>query len=393
LSAPSLSFGNQLLSTTSAAQTVTVTNTGSANLSIATVALGGTNAADFAKSADTCTGAAVIPNGTCTVSVTFTPAAAGALSGTLTFTDNNNAMAGSTQAVALSGTGTVPTASLSAASLSFGNQAITIASAAQTVTLTNTGTANLSIATAALGGANAADFTKGADTCTGASVAPNGTCTVSVTFTPPATGALSGTLTFTDNNNAVTGSTQVVALSGTGVDFTPASPSGTQTVAPGAPATFTINLAPVGGTFSATVTLSCANLPAGATCTFSPNPVTPGASGGTSTLTISTTAAGKSRTLPPHRNLPPPAWPPLLLALLLATVVGWWRVRRSSPRLAPAACLLFGAMLATTFLAGCGGGGFPLAKAVGTPAGTYTITVNAASGTLTHSTTVTLIVS
>jgi hypothetical protein len=49
LSASGLSFGTQPLSTTSASQTETVTNTGTGNLTISTVTIGGTNASDFAR--------------------------------------------------------------------------------------------------------------------------------------------------------------------------------------------------------------------------------------------------------------------------------------------------------------------------------------------------------
>jgi len=391
-SAPSLSFGSQLLGTTSAAQTETVTNTGTANLSISTITVGGTNASDFAKSADTCTGATVTPNGTCTVSVTFTPAATGALSGTLTFTDNNNNVTGSTQTVNLSGTGGGPVVSLSAPSLSFGNQPLSTTSAAQTETVTNTGTANLSISTVTVGGTDASDFAKSADTCTGATVTLNGTCTVSVTFTPAATGTRNATLTFTDNNNSVAGSTQAVALSGLGADFAVASPNGTQTVAQGGNAQYAINVTSVGGTFSNAVTLACSNLPAQTTCAFGSNPVTPGASGASSQLTLTTAAPAYAIMVPPSTGLPPAALSALLLAMMLPALVGWWRVRRKSPRWAPATCLLFGALLAATFMAGCGAGGYPLAKVGGTPAGNYTVTVTGTSGSTQHTTTVTLTV-
>jgi subtilase family serine protease len=103
-----LTFPPQALNTSSAAQSVTVTNTGKGNLTISTVTIGGTNASDFAKSADTCTGATVTPSSTCTVGVTFTPSAAGSRSASLNFTDNNNGVAGSTQTVTLSGTGFEP---------------------------------------------------------------------------------------------------------------------------------------------------------------------------------------------------------------------------------------------------------------------------------------------
>ncbi len=222
LSAPGLSFQGQPLDTTSLAQTETITNTGTADLSISTAAISGTNAADFAKSTDTCTGANVTPKGTCTVSVTFTPKTTGSLAASLIFTDNSNEVAGSAQTVSLSGTGTAPMVGLSSSGLTFAGQVTSTTSAAQTVTLTNSGTANLSISTAAISGTDASDFAKSADTCTGATVEPQGTCKVSVTFTPTATGSLSASLIFTDNNNGAAGGTQTVSLSGTGVSPTPA---------------------------------------------------------------------------------------------------------------------------------------------------------------------------
>ena len=82
-----------------------MTNTGTANLTISTVTVGGTNASDFAKSGDSCTGATVIPNGTCTVSVAFTPSATGSRSASLNFTDN---AVNSPQTVGLSGPGRPP---------------------------------------------------------------------------------------------------------------------------------------------------------------------------------------------------------------------------------------------------------------------------------------------
>jgi hypothetical protein len=62
-----------------------------------------------------------------------------------------------------------------------------------------------------------------------------------------------------------------------------------QTVTAGSQAVYALTLAAVGG-FSSSVTPSCTGLPAGATCAFSPSPVTPGSSTA-DTLTISTTAA------------------------------------------------------------------------------------------------------
>jgi uncharacterized repeat protein (TIGR03803 family) len=83
----SLTFSSQPLNSTSAAQTVTVTNSGTANLAILTVTLNGTNAGNFTKTGDTCSGVKVLPSHTCTVSVNFTPITAGAKSASLAFMD------------------------------------------------------------------------------------------------------------------------------------------------------------------------------------------------------------------------------------------------------------------------------------------------------------------
>jgi uncharacterized repeat protein (TIGR01451 family) len=98
----SVSFGSQEIGTTSSAQTVTLTSSGSAPLNVSGVSVGGTNAGDYAISNDGCSGKSLAPGQNCTVQVTFTPSATGARSATLSFADN---AAGSPQTVALSGTG------------------------------------------------------------------------------------------------------------------------------------------------------------------------------------------------------------------------------------------------------------------------------------------------
>jgi hypothetical protein len=102
LNATSLNFGNQVQGTPSAAQTVTVTNTGSGSLSFSGISVSGANSGDYSLS-DGCTGQSVAPSASCTLGVTFKPAALGASSATLTINDNDPS---GTQSVALSGTGT-----------------------------------------------------------------------------------------------------------------------------------------------------------------------------------------------------------------------------------------------------------------------------------------------
>jgi len=104
-----VTFPEQLGLTTSPARTVTVTNTGTVPVSITAVGVATGNAADFAISASTCTGATLPPGGRCTVSVRFMPRAPGARSAVLRFDDNG---AGAPHLVALRGTGATPTLTL-----------------------------------------------------------------------------------------------------------------------------------------------------------------------------------------------------------------------------------------------------------------------------------------
>jgi hypothetical protein len=120
LSSHGLTFSSQNVDTTSAAQSVTVTNTGTSALAILPVTISGANPSDFAKTADTCTGAKLIAKGTCKVSVKFTPSASGTQTASLIFT---NIAPNNPQTVSLTGTGVsnvVVTLSPASASLALG---------------------------------------------------------------------------------------------------------------------------------------------------------------------------------------------------------------------------------------------------------------------------------
>jgi hypothetical protein len=101
LSPTSLAFGNQPVGTPSTAQSLTLSNTGSAALSITSVALTGTNASDFAQT-NTC-GGSLAAGANCTIAVWFTPSVAGSEAASLSMADNAS---GSPQTVSLSGAGT-----------------------------------------------------------------------------------------------------------------------------------------------------------------------------------------------------------------------------------------------------------------------------------------------
>jgi hypothetical protein len=203
----SLSFGNQPVGTPSGTLTATLANSGSAALSVSSIAVAGANAGDFAQS-NSC-GSSVAAGGSCTISVTFDPTASGSRTASVSISDN--ATAGSPQTIGLSGTGTVVAASLSPTSLSFGSEAVSTKSGTLTATLTNNGNAALSLSSIALTGANTGDFAE-TNTC-GSSVAAGGSCTISVTFDPTTSGSRSASVSITDN---ATGSPQSLSLSGTG---------------------------------------------------------------------------------------------------------------------------------------------------------------------------------
>ena len=192
---------------------MTLSNTGTAALTFTTSVTGA-----FAQSS-TCNGT-VAPNATCLISVTFTPTALGAATGTLDITTNDPL--NQTLTVTLSGNGVAapaPVASIAPTTLTFLDQVIGTTSGPQTVTLSNTGTAVLTF-TASVTGAFAQS-----NTCNG-TVAPNATCLIGVTFTPTALGAATGTLDITTNDPL--NQTLTVTLSGNGV----AAPAPVASIAP-----------------------------------------------------------------------------------------------------------------------------------------------------------------
>ncbi len=203
LSPSSLTFATQLIKTSSKAKSVTLTNTGSASLSITSIAITGANPADFTETNNCGTTLAI--NASCAINVTFKPQAINTRSAAVTIIDNAS---GSPQSVPLSGVGTQ--VKLSVAALSYGNVTVGTSST-KNLTFTNSGTTTVNITGITIGGTNAGDFTE-TNNC-GSSVAGKKSCTISVTFTPSAKGKRTGTLSVNDDGG---GSPQNVSLTGTG---------------------------------------------------------------------------------------------------------------------------------------------------------------------------------
>jgi hypothetical protein len=202
LSPASLTFANQLVGTISSAQTVTLSNTGSAGLNIGSIATAG----DYTQT-NNC-GGSLDAGTSCSINVIFKPANTGARAGTLSVTDNAS---GSPQKAALTGTGVIAAVNLAPTSLNFGKIPVGTTSTPMTVTLSNTGTGTLLISSMALTGPNPADYAQ-TNNC-GGSVDPGANCTITITFTPGATGNRTSTLAITDNAPK---SPQNVPLAGSG---------------------------------------------------------------------------------------------------------------------------------------------------------------------------------
>ncbi|HEV2176293.1 MAG TPA: choice-of-anchor D domain-containing protein [Terriglobia bacterium] len=205
LSTTLLTFPVQLVGSPSPPLMVTLTNTGGGPLSITSKSIGGTDPKDFSET-DNCLNT-INPGGTCTFNVTFTPKDKNTRTGTLSITDN---APGSPQTVTLSGLGTY--VSLSPLSLTFASQKVGTISPPQTITVKNTlPQATITITSISVGGTDPADF-NATNNC-GGSLSAGKTCTITVTFTPQATGTRTATVCVFDDGG---GQPQDTSLTGTG---------------------------------------------------------------------------------------------------------------------------------------------------------------------------------
>jgi len=223
LSATSLTFPATDVADTSSVQTVTVTNTGNANLNFSALTSTGDFAVVVAGSANPAcqTATPLEPASKCDISVVFTPTAAGTRTGTLSIGDN---AANSPQVVSLTGTGIAvgPNITITpSATVNFGNQLINTTSGSITTTVTNTGNQAITLTSVTLSplpndsGTNPSGFTivpNNLECFAGTNLAANGgNCILPVTFDPPAAGPATSTITINDSLG-----NQVITLNGTG---------------------------------------------------------------------------------------------------------------------------------------------------------------------------------
>jgi sugar lactone lactonase YvrE len=373
LTIPILTFANDGVGTLSAAQSVTLANTGSAAIIVASITFTG---AFTTATGGSCGGMPITlaAGATCTQNIAFLPIAPGAASGSVLFGGAGIVP----QSILLTGTGVQTATALTLASniaAPFAGQAIIFTA---TVQLTGGGTPTGSVT-----------FLDGT-TPIGLAGLTAGSASLSTTLTGGAhtiTAVYAGGAGFTGSTSA--------ALTQSVLDFNftlGTTTSGSQTVVPGGAATYVFDLLPQGGSFTLPVTLSATGLPPGATVTFAPQAVMLGASPASSTMAIQTAAAGAAL----HRNDPFSTGyrngTVALCLLLLPFSRSLRRKVRGMRPLALSAALIL-SCVAIGCLTGCGSGsGF-----FGQPQQNYTIkvlgTVTGSGGaTLQHSFTVTLTV-
>jgi hypothetical protein len=407
LSSTAVSFGLQAVGKASAPQTVTLTNTGTAPLTIATIVLIGKDFGDFSQSSTCPITPATLAAGTnCTISIIFTPAAQTPLTANIVITDNDSGNAGSTQTVVLTGTGSGPSVSLSPTTLTFPSQPVMTSSSIQTITFTNSGglADTITAIKVELNGVPTKDFTE-TDTCltptNGGVLAAGASCTISVTFVPQSVGTFSGVLGVEDT---APNSPHFATLTGTGADFSLGLTPTSISLPAGQTATYNLQITPGGG-FNQTIALTCSGNPALSICGFSPgNSVT---LDGTTTANylVNITTTARATLVPPENTWPNPGLWVMRLApgfsgattllglwlLILAALAGYFVFGRRRARVGFSLAVLGVLLVASLALPSCGGSGaVTTPPAVGTPAGTYTITITGTFGTLTRTTTVTL---
>ena len=384
ISPTGLSFATNQPGVASAPKTVKVTNSGGAPMADIQIQITGAAAASYSLSNNTCSGVALNAGSSCTVDVTFTPAATGPIAATFAASSSTTGVtAGSIQ---LNGSGQLANAlSASPTLVTFTTvTGVNQPSAAQTVTVTNS--SQYAIASVTL--AATAPFSVASQGTCASGLTAGGQCTASVIFQPTVFGPATGTLTV---SSPVVTTPATATLAGTGFDFTLGAPTpSTMTVTSGQQADYTLDITAEGG--QGTATFQCGSLPANALCIFNPTtaPLTAGVPNepmvqiytGSSGLTV--------------RAEPPSVWrvTPLLCSLLLLPMA-LWRRRKALMLILLAAILASGVTSCTSSgggTGGSGGGSGGQGGGSGTSAGTYQVPVTVTAMGVSHVQTVTLTV-
>ena len=208
--------------------------------------------------------------------------------------------------------------------------------------------------------------------------------TITVTAAGSPAQSINIPVTLAVGNTFVTGKIETDVAAPPAPDFAITAAAAADTVTSGQSAQTVLTVNPSNG-FHDNVTLSCTGLPASATCSFSPASLAVNGAAATTTLTIATAT---------YTAMNLPAAPPAIAAggLAIAACGAGLGIRRRR-RFVGARCsrLLALLVLGAAALHGCSGGGSQPSSPIGpsgptgTPAGTYTVTITATSGSISHS--------
>ncbi len=350
-----VSFADTNVGETSAAQTVTIRNAGTANLNLQEGAI---DNEVFAAVGGTCDGGVPVAAGdSCTVQLAFTPGAGGSAAGEATITSN---AANSPHLVLLGGTGVALTQSTST---SLAASPSGEANVGDTVTLTATVSASSGTP------AGIVTFYDG-EVGLGSGELSDGMAVLETSSLSEGAHSLRAQYEETEGFLGSTSNTvdlSVVVPQQNTPDYTLTASPSALTVARGQSAQATITLTPLHG-FTGTVNLSCGSVPVGVTCTFTPASLTAtGDSPVSSTLVVRTTGTQLARA----RTGPGPAgWTLGLIGLFATVVMGSGSWRKGLAR------LFLLALLVT--LPGCGDHSTRATNnVIATPVGQQTVTVTA----------------
>ncbi|MGI4793719.1 MAG: Ig-like domain repeat protein [Janthinobacterium lividum] len=336
---PTLHFTSQAVGLASAAQTVTLSNTGKAALTISTFNLTG---GFTATSGGTCgTLPLTLQSGAgCSATVAYLPVASGAASGSLTV-GGSGILPQTVLLAGTSGQGTTMTSLVADASSALAGQPVTFTATVQP------------------GGAGLPDgsvqFYDGSNPLGPTQKLVGKTSSVSIDL---ATGVHSITAMYSGSANFLASTSPAVAEAVADFNSVLMSASGTsagasdstnQTVVPGQPAAYAFLVQPLGGSFNVPVTLSATGFPPGATVSFSPQTVTVGAASAPFTMTVQTSAATADLRPSDSSGYAVLACTFFLPMLALAR-------RKAAPRSIRLCLGLVVAVLATAGLSGCGAG-------------------------------------
>ncbi|MDE2428930.1 MAG: choice-of-anchor D domain-containing protein [Burkholderiales bacterium] len=196
VSATNLNFGAVLVNAASAVQTITISNSGQAPLSLTSINLAGVNSGIFVAGGSCDVKNPIAAGSQCSLTLKATPTSVGAFTAALNI--GTNASNGNV-VVSLTGTGAAASPALSAtpSTLAFGMQSVGSNPSTQQVSLSNNGNVTLNLTSLKISGSSAIAIGAG-NTC-GTSLVVGASCTVPIVFTPAVEGDISASLNISSN--------------------------------------------------------------------------------------------------------------------------------------------------------------------------------------------------